>query len=82
MLATERLDGTFHSVTDLRAFTTIPILVSIPMISTATDARRRRYRLAWTAISVIAGLALIVAGAHRLATGNDQVVRLMARAHL
>jgi protein tyrosine kinase modulator len=82
MLAAERLDATFHSVADLRAFATIPILVSIPTISTATGARKRRYRLAWTAVSVIVGLALIVAGAHHLATGNDQVVRLMARAHL
>jgi polysaccharide chain length determinant protein (PEP-CTERM system associated) len=82
MLAAERLDATFHSVADLRAFATIPILVSIPMIATATAARKRRYRLAWTAVSVVAGLALIVAGAHHVATGNDQIVRLMARVHL
>ena len=54
MVAVERLDTAFHSVDDLRRFAAIPVLVSIPRIVTRTDTRRRRWRLALTAVSVVA----------------------------
>ena len=41
--------------------------------------RRRYYRLALMTASAIAGLALVVAVSHYVASGNVQLVRLTAR---
>src|SRR5262249_59697315 len=43
MLA-EMLDTSFHSADEVRAFTTVPVLVSIPRMVTDMDRRRRRRR--------------------------------------
>ena len=44
----EQLDTSFHSADDLRAFTRVPVLVSIPLFVTPADGRahQRRFRLA------------------------------------
>jgi succinoglycan biosynthesis transport protein ExoP len=76
-VASERLDTTFHSVDDLRGFTTVPTLVRIPRIVTAQDVRRARWRRACIAVAVVAGLGLIGAGSHHVGRGNDEIVRLM-----
>src|SRR6185295_10208592 len=44
MVLAELLDTSFHSSRDLRAYTTVPILVNIPRIVTEADARRSRWR--------------------------------------
>jgi succinoglycan biosynthesis transport protein ExoP len=77
---TERLDTTFHSVDDLRAFTTVPTLVRISRIMTAKDVRRERWRRALITLAVMGGLGLIGAGSHHVGRGNDDIVRLMTRA--
>lgn len=79
IVAAERLDTTFHSVDDLRAFTGIPILATIPLIPTAAGARRQRVRFTLMAVAVSVGLVLIVAGSYYVASGNEQIVRLTAR---
>jgi polysaccharide chain length determinant protein (PEP-CTERM system associated) len=78
MMIADKLDTTFHGVDDLRAFVNVPVLLSIPMIETASATRRRRQRMALAAISVVVGLTLIVAGSHYVADGNDTIVRLLA----
>jgi succinoglycan biosynthesis transport protein ExoP len=80
VVVTERLDTTFHSVDDLRGFTTVPTLVRIPLIITARDVRRERWRRALVTVAVVGGLGLIVAGSHHVGRGMDDVVRLMIRA--
>jgi hypothetical protein len=75
----ERLDTSFHSIDDLRAVVNIPTVFSIPMISSAAARRRRLRRLALTAVSVVVGFGLIVAGSRYLATGNEQIVRMTSR---
>ena len=57
----------------------IPVLVSIPRIVTRSGTRRRRWRLALTAVSVVVCLALLLAGGHYFALGNEDIVRLMTR---
>jgi succinoglycan biosynthesis transport protein ExoP len=76
----ERLDTTFHSIDDLRGFTTVPTLVRIPRITTAQDVRRERRRRALITAAVLGGLMLIGAGSHHVGRGNDDIVRLMTRA--
>jgi polysaccharide chain length determinant protein (PEP-CTERM system associated) len=78
-LLAERLDTAFHTVDDLRTFTALPVLVSIPRIVTRRETRRRRWRFAFVAVSIAAGLGLLIAGVHHVAHGNEDIVRLMVR---
>ena len=75
----EMLDASFHSTDDLRAYTTVPVLVSIPRIVTEADpagsgaqcrCSRWRCRCAswWSP-----------APATSLRNGNEQLVQLLAR---
>ena len=79
-LLAEHLDTSFHTSDDLRSFTKVPVLASIPRIVSAVDmAGVTRQR--WLATASIAlGLALVVAASYHLAHGNDQLVRLLSRA--
>jgi polysaccharide chain length determinant protein (PEP-CTERM system associated) len=78
VVAAEKLDTTFHTLDDLRAFVPAPVLATIREIRTETDMRRRLLRLVLITVLVIIGLALIVAGSHYVASGNEQIVRRMA----
>jgi polysaccharide chain length determinant protein (PEP-CTERM system associated) len=75
----ERLDTSFHTVDDLRAFTKIPVLVTIPRIVSAADANRRRRRLGLAAVSIPLGLALVVLASYYVAHGNEQLVSMLSR---
>jgi polysaccharide chain length determinant protein (PEP-CTERM system associated) len=82
MVIAERLDTSFHSVDDLRAFTRVPISASLPLIVTATDVRRARWRFCAALLGTACALALIVVATSYVADGNDQLVRLLARGRL
>jgi succinoglycan biosynthesis transport protein ExoP len=75
----EHLDASFHTYDDLRSFTKVPVLASIPrIVSDAEKVRVTRQR--WLAtVSVALGLALIVAASYHLAHENDLLVRLLSR---
>ncbi len=75
----EQLDTSFHSVDDLRGFTTMPVLVSIPRIVTEADGRRRRWRIRLAAVLAILSLTLIVGTSYFVARGNEQLVWILAR---
>jgi hypothetical protein len=79
VVAIERFDTTFHNVDDLRAFVDVPMLTTIRRVATKSAARRRRLQRGLIAASVVVGLALIVAGTHYVAAGNEQLVRMMVR---
>ena len=82
VLLSERLDTTFHSIEDLRAFVSVPTLFNIPLIATAAERRRRWRRLTLTTVSMVVGLIIIIAGPRALARDNEQIVRLTARGHV
>ena len=75
-LAREQFDTAFHSVDDIRDFTAVPVLVSIPPMGPVPMAYRVKMGLA--TVSALAIIALIATTAAYLATGNDQLVRLIA----
>lgn len=75
----ERLDTSFHTVDDLRAFTRIPVLVTIPRIVSAAAANRRWRRLTLAAVSIPLGLALVVLASYYVAHGNEQLVSMLSR---
>ena len=75
----EQLDTSFHTVDDLRAFSAVPVLVSIPRILTETDARRRRWRTRMAVSAAMVGLVLIGGVAYFVASGNEGLVSMLGR---
>ncbi len=75
----EHFDPSFHSVGDLRAFTKVPVLVSIPRIITDADTRQMRRRLCFRSAAALLGLALIVTAFHAFAHGNTLLASLLTR---
>lgn len=72
----ERIDTSFHTVGDLRAFTNLPVLASVPLLVTSTDTRRAsRGRIRFAAVvlllvgSLFAGAAYIGRADQALITG-------------
>ena len=78
VVGAEQLNAAFHSVDDLRAFTSVPVLVSIPRIVTAADTDRRRRRAWLAAATSVVGLVVIVGVCYVIAHGNEQLVALLA----
>jgi succinoglycan biosynthesis transport protein ExoP len=75
----EVLDTSFHSTADLRAYTTVPVLVTIPRIVTEADARHARWRFRLASAGVVIGLVLLAGSAFLLAHGNEQLAQLLSR---
>lgn len=76
----EILDTSFHAVDALRAFSTLPVLVAIPRITTETDARKRRNRFRLATASVLVGLALTASASYFAASGNETLTKLLSPA--
>jgi hypothetical protein len=79
MVLAEVLDTSFHSTAALRAYTTVPVLVTIPRIVTEGDTRRSRWRFRLAAIAVLTGLVVLASSAFLLAHGNEQLAQLLSR---
>jgi polysaccharide biosynthesis transport protein len=77
VVAAEQIDTSFHNVDDLRTFTTVPVLVTIPRMATARP--RRVLRAALTTASILAILGIVASASAFVARGNDQLVRLLVR---
>jgi polysaccharide chain length determinant protein (PEP-CTERM system associated) len=76
-LVAEQLDPTFHSADALREFTSVPVLATIPFISTGRGRQALRWTLATA--SVLAAIALVAAMSAHVARGNEQIVWMLAR---
>jgi protein tyrosine kinase modulator len=79
MLLAEYVDTSFHEVDDLRAFSNVPVLVSIPRILTPTDLSRRWWRMRLGAAGALVGLVVIVGLAYVAANGNERLVLMLGR---
>jgi len=75
----EQFDTSFHTVDDLRALSRVPVLVSIPLVVTAVEARRERRRAALTAVTVVLVLAVVAKASQHVAVGNEFLVGLLSR---
>jgi len=78
VILAEQLDSSFHTVEDLRAFSAVPVLVSIPRITTRTDLRRRQWRMRLATSAAFIGLVVIVGIGYFAANGNERLVSLLA----
>ena len=75
----EMLDTSFHSSDDLRAYTTVPVLVSIPRIVTQADSRREQWRFRFVATAVLVCLVVVAGSCYFFAYGNEQLAQLLSR---
>jgi polysaccharide chain length determinant protein (PEP-CTERM system associated) len=75
----ERLDTSFHTVDNLRAFTRVPVLASIRRIVTENDRRRSRRLLGLRLAAATAVLALVVGFSYYYARNNEGVVYMLSR---
>jgi succinoglycan biosynthesis transport protein ExoP len=78
LMLAETLDTSFHSADEIRQFTIVPVLVSVPKIVTDADrqGQRRRFRLA--AAGAVLGLVLIAGGSYFIAHGNELLVQILS----
>jgi succinoglycan biosynthesis transport protein ExoP len=79
VLLAEHVDTSFHDVDDLRAFSNVPVLISIPWIVTQTYLRRRWWRMRLGATAAFVGLVVIVGISYVAANGNERLVLLLTR---
>lgn len=77
VLAFEQFDTSFHSIDELRQFTNIPVLGSIPRIHPRPATRVLRTAAATGCLAAV--LFLIVTLSAHMARGNEQLVRLLVR---
>jgi polysaccharide chain length determinant protein (PEP-CTERM system associated) len=78
LMLAEMLDTSFHSTDEIRQFTIVPVLVSVPKIVTDADRQRgqRRFRLA--AAGAVLGLIAIAGGSYFIAHGNELLVQMLS----
>jgi polysaccharide chain length determinant protein (PEP-CTERM system associated) len=79
MLLAEMLDTSFHTSDDLRSYTTVPVLVSIPRIVSEGDSRRERWRFRLATVGVVVSLVIVSASCYFFAYGNEQLAQLLSR---
>jgi uncharacterized protein involved in exopolysaccharide biosynthesis len=75
----EKLDTSLHNVDDLRSFTSVPVVASIPLIVTDGDHRARRRRNVLVAASLLVGLGLMVHAVHGVSETKEGVVLMLTR---
>src|SRR5207247_2616655 len=77
VVTAEQFDPSFHSVADLREFTSVPVLAAIPQISAGGASSVLKMTLAIASIVAVIG-AVATVSAH-VARGNEQIVWMLAR---
>jgi uncharacterized protein involved in exopolysaccharide biosynthesis len=78
VISAEKLDTSFHSVDELREYTTVPVIATIPRIGSAP--RRGYLRTALGTVSAVAIVVLVATLSAYIANGNEQLVRMLQRA--
>jgi polysaccharide biosynthesis transport protein len=77
VIIAEQFDTSFHSLDELKAFTTVPVLATIPVIAIGRGPGLRRAVLVTASVLIVVGLTATVAA--YLAQGNEDIVRLLVR---
>lgn len=77
----ERTDTSFHTLDDLRAFTRVPVLASVPRLVTSTERRREARKARRFAATVLLLIAIILAGSAYISRGSQAFVARMVESH-
>jgi hypothetical protein len=75
----ERLDGSLHTADEVRAFTRVPVVATIPLIVTAGDRRAAWFRAGLAALSVTLAVGLVVRAVHHAARTQVGLVLMLAK---
>lgn len=79
VLLLEQTDRSFHSVDDVRTFTRVPVLVSIPAMVSEGDARRRSLGRGFAVASALLSLVVVGALSFQVAHVNERLIALLVR---
>lgn len=77
VILAEQFDTSFHSADDLRSFTSVPVLATIPQIAVGRGRQLGHAALVSASILIVVGLTATAAA--YLARGNEDLVRLLVR---
>jgi succinoglycan biosynthesis transport protein ExoP len=75
----EQMDPSFHSVDELRAFSRLPVLASIPQIVTRQDVWRSRLRFGAGLVSVLIVAMAAAQASSFLGQGNTELVWMLSK---
>jgi succinoglycan biosynthesis transport protein ExoP len=75
----DRLDTSLHTADDVRAFTRVPVVASIPLIVTPGDRRSRQRRVWLATASLLLALGAVAHTARGVARTSDDIVLMLAR---
>jgi uncharacterized protein involved in exopolysaccharide biosynthesis len=79
VVAAEKFDTTFHSPSALGSALNVPVLATIRVVPTRRTAFRRRAKSALATGAALVVLTLIAAASYYLASGNEDLVRMISR---
>ncbi|MGH7486210.1 MAG: GNVR domain-containing protein, partial [bacterium] len=79
LVLAEMLDTSFHSADELRVFSRIPVLVSVPRIVTELDRQGERRQFRLVATGALLGLILIAGASYFVSHGNQQLILMLDR---
>lgn len=79
VLLREQFDNTFHSVQDLKNFTSVPIAATIPRITTPGDNLQKGLRACFVAFLAIVNVMLIMRVFYYFGNGNEQLVTMLVQ---
>jgi len=79
VMLVEQFDNSIYTVRDLKDFTRVPILVTIPRIETSSDRVKHWLSLGFVTVLATTGIALIVQVSHMIASENQQLVWFLAQ---
>jgi len=71
----EQLDTSFHSLDELQAFTSLPVLASVPAILTPGDKRKKRLRSGAAMLAVLSLMVALGAGMSVYTHGNQALAQ-------
>jgi polysaccharide chain length determinant protein (PEP-CTERM system associated) len=74
----ERLDTSFHTVDDLRAWSRVPLIAGIPPLDTEGDVARSRRRLGLVTASFAVGIGIAASASYLFAHNSEQLTRLLS----
>ena len=80
-LLAEAVDTSFRTIDEVRAFTSIPVLASIPSIVTERDARRRRRQSGLAILAVVFCVAVAFSASSYLARSSAAMLGLFMGGH-
>ena len=78
MMLVEKRDATFHTLDELRKFTSVPILATVPVMRRKGEDFKRTIRLSVVALAVVFGVSVLSGGAYMAGHGNQFVAQKLS----